>query len=64
MTTPAASKNTRFFTIDDVAEHVQVSTKTVRRWIDRGELVVHRLGSHVRVGPDDFTAFLEARRKA
>ena len=42
-------------TIKAVAEALDVSSRTVRRWIANGDLVVHRVGGVVRVGADDFT---------
>jgi excisionase family DNA binding protein len=53
----------RFFTVDDVAAAMVVSAKTVRRWIDQGDLHSHRVGRLVRVSDDDFRAFSAARRK-
>ena len=52
----------KFFTIDEVAEMLSVSTRTVRRWIDRGELVAHRFGAAVRISEADLRAFLALRR--
>jgi excisionase family DNA binding protein len=49
--------------VDDVAEQLKVSTKTVRRWIERGELRVHHLGRQLRVADEDVAAFLNARRR-
>ena len=46
----------------DVAERCQVSEKTVRRWIDAGDLVAYRLGRQWRVDPEDLQKFLESRR--
>jgi excisionase family DNA binding protein len=40
-----------------------VSTRTVRRWIARGELAVHRFGTSVRVSDDDLRAFLARHRE-
>jgi excisionase family DNA binding protein len=34
----------RFFTIAEVAERLHVATRTVRRWIGAGDLIVHRIG--------------------
>jgi excisionase family DNA binding protein len=34
-----------FLTILQVAVRLNVSTRTVRRWIEGGELVAHRLGA-------------------
>ena len=33
----------KFYTIEQIAECLAVSTKTVRRWIDKELLVAHRL---------------------
>jgi hypothetical protein len=35
-----ASRAPRFLTPDDIADHLQVSLKTVRRWIGSGDLHV------------------------
>ena len=45
-----------------VAERLDVSDKTVRRLIARGELPVHRIGHSLRVSEDDLQAFLRQRR--
>ncbi len=45
-------------TISEVAEFCRVSTRTVRRWIERGELAAHRLGRQVRISEKDLRAFL------
>jgi len=47
-----------------VAEVLSVSDRTVRRWIDRGELVAHRFGRNVRIAETDLKAFLALRRNA
>jgi len=41
-----------------------VSTRTVRRWIKRGELVEHRFGSAVRVADRDLLAFWQFTGRA
>ena len=43
---------------------MKVDPKTVRRWIDRGELPVHRLGRQIRISEPDLMAFVRARREA
>jgi excisionase family DNA binding protein len=48
----------KLYTIKAVAEAVNVSSRTVRRWIENGELAVHRVDSVVRVAEDDVRAFL------
>jgi excisionase family DNA binding protein len=48
----------RFFTVNEVAEIVGVSVRTVRRWIKSGRLVAHRVRGVVRISPSDLEAFL------
>jgi excisionase family DNA binding protein len=52
-----------FFFVDEIAERLKVSTKTVRRWIERGDLHVHHLGRQLRVSEDDLMLFLQKRRR-
>jgi len=37
------------FSIPEVAAFLKVSPKTVHRWIDHGDLPVHRLGRQIRI---------------
>ena len=53
---------TKFHTIDQIADFVEVSTRTVRRWIKEGLLVAHRINGLVRISDADFQAFLAAYR--
>jgi excisionase family DNA binding protein len=52
----------RLLLIDEVAEGLGVSTRTVRRLIARGELVACRLARSVRVHPDDLPAYIDRQR--
>jgi excisionase family DNA binding protein len=61
MTNP--SRHLRFLALKDVASSLSVSIKSLRRWIDAGELRVHRLGHHLRVSEEDLNHFLAQRRK-
>jgi excisionase family DNA binding protein len=54
----------RFFTVSEIAESLDVSTRTVRRWIRSGSLIAHRFGGIVRVSEADFAGFLALRRDA
>ena len=54
----------RFFTIDEVAEELAVSPRTVHRWIAGGKLVVHRVGRSVRISGADYKAFIAVHRDA
>jgi excisionase family DNA binding protein len=53
----------RFFTIAEVAERLHVATRTVRRWIKAGDLVVHRAGAVVRIAQADLRLFLAVHRE-
>jgi excisionase family DNA binding protein len=52
----------RLWRVPEIAERADVAERTVRRWIDRGELLVHRLGRTVRISEADFAAFLARHR--
>lgn len=51
-----------FLTVSEVARRLTVSEKTVRRWIDRGDLTAHYLGRAIRISETDLRAFLALRR--
>ena len=51
----------RLRTIQNVADECQVSTKTVRRWIDDGELAAYKLGRQWRIADKDLKHFLRER---
>jgi len=53
----------KFRTIAHVAEMLDVSTRTVRRWIADHELAVHRFGSAVRIADADLKVFLALHRE-
>ena len=50
-------------TIPQVARACRVSQKTVRRWIERRELVAHRLGWQWRISRNDLETFIKIRRQ-
>jgi excisionase family DNA binding protein len=58
---PKASSN--FYTINQIAKFVEVSSRTVRRWIQGGLLVAHRINGLVRISEADFQAFLATHRE-
>jgi excisionase family DNA binding protein len=58
----SGTRTPQFFTVKQVAEALAVSTRTVRRWIESGEVVAHHLGGAVRVAETDLKAFLAAHR--
>jgi excisionase family DNA binding protein len=49
-------------TIDETAEMINVSSRTVRRLIDSGKLPVHRFGRSVRISDVDIAHLIEASR--
>ena len=52
----------RLRTIDETAEILSVSSRTVRRLIDSGALPVHRFGRSVRVSDPDIAQLMAASR--
>ncbi len=60
--TTSTPRGPRLLAVGDVAEQLNVSTKTVRRWIKRGELHVHHLGRLHRIAEDDLRLFLGKAR--
>ena len=54
----------KFYAIKTVAETLEVSIRTVRRWIARGDLIAHRLNGVVRIAEADLRAFLALRRES
>jgi excisionase family DNA binding protein len=59
--TPSRSVS-RMRTIDETAEILNASSRTVRRQVDSGALPAHRIGRLVRISEADIAAFLAARR--
>lgn len=64
---PSSSKASKlaskFLTIHDVAERLDVCDRTVQRWITQGELVAHKFGHIVRISEADFASFVASRRR-
>lgn len=54
----------KFYAIKTVADTLEVSTRTVRRWIARGELIVHRVNGVIRIAEADLRAFLALHRES
>lgn len=63
---PSKTNDEPFCTIREVAEGMNVSQKTIRRAIERGDLKVHRFGETgriIRISAEDRRAFLALRRR-
>ena len=50
-------------TTSQVAEELKIDVKTVRKWINNGELEASDLGREYRVRRRDLDAFLESRKQ-
>ena len=50
-------------TIPDVAKILKMSEKTVRRYIQAGDLIVHEIGGKYRISRTDLNAFLKRHRR-
>ena len=50
-------------TLRDVARYLQVSEKTVRRWVAQGRLPCLRLGRALRFEPGDVFRWVSARKE-
>ncbi len=61
--TTVPTRLSRLLTITDVAEHLKVDPRTVRRWIKKGTLHFHQVGRQQRVAEEDLAAFLSACRR-
>jgi excisionase family DNA binding protein len=53
----------KYYPIKAVAEALDVSPRTVRRWIANGDLIAHRVERVVRVADTDLRAFLALHRE-
>jgi excisionase family DNA binding protein len=53
----------KYYAVRTVAESLDVSTRTVRRWIANGDLVAHRINGVIRIGANDLQAFLALHRQ-
>lgn len=52
----------RLFSVAAVAECLDVSVRTVRRFVSSGELAAHKLRGAVRISESDLRKFLETHR--
>ncbi len=61
--TPAVQRRAPLLSVDQVANHLNVSSKTIRRKVDSGELPVIRLGRLLRFSENDVSAYLSSMRR-
>jgi excisionase family DNA binding protein len=53
----------KFYAIKTVADALEVSPRTIRRWVAKGDLVPHRVDGVVRIAERDLRAFLDRHRE-
>jgi excisionase family DNA binding protein len=58
-----AAGTLKFFTINQVAEFLSLSPRSVRRLIDDHQLPVHRFGGAVRIAEADLRAYIATHRE-
>ncbi len=62
ITSASGNSAARFFTIPQVAEILELSTRSVRRSIKKKKLVAHYFGRAVRIAEVDLRAFIAGHR--
>ncbi len=63
-TTPGTSPLPAFYSVTETAKLLKVSPRTVRRWIEKGDLTVHRFGRQIRITDSDLVTFIRQRRES
>ncbi len=63
-TTPATSPLTAFYSVTETAKLLKVCPRTVRRWIENGDLTAHRFGRQIRITDSDLVAFIRQCRES
>jgi excisionase family DNA binding protein len=61
---PRPLSTLRFLSLKEAGERLDVSVKSIRRWIAKGDLRVHRFGHQHRISEDDFWVFVASRRRS
>ena len=56
-------KSEPLLTLQNLATRWQVSLKSVRRIVARGDLKVHRIGGLIRISPEDVATFEKLHRE-
>ena len=55
--------DSEWLTVEEVAKQLKVHIKTVRHWINTGELEAMDIGRGYRINKTDLQAFIEKRKK-
>jgi excisionase family DNA binding protein len=53
-----------YLKVEEVATLLRVHVRTVRDWIQRGEIQAYKIGNHWRIRRDDLERAMQARRVA
>ena len=53
----------RLLSVATAAARLEVSTKSVRRWINAGDIKAHRIGRCVRISETDLQEFIDKHRQ-
>ena len=62
--TPGTSPLPSFYSVTETAKLLKVNPKTVRRWIEKGDLTVHRFGRQIRITEPDLVTFIRQCRES
>ena len=57
------SRLPRMLSIEETAQLLSVSTKTIHRWRLAGMLPVHKLGRQIRIAESELETFIRNRRE-
>ncbi len=55
---PGISPLPALYSITETAKLLKVCPRTVRRWIEKGDLKVHRFGRQIRITDSDLVTFI------
>jgi acetyl-CoA synthetase len=51
-----------YYTLQEIADRLKVSYRTVYRWVRSGRLAAYKFGQDWRVSESDLRAFIESHR--
>jgi len=63
-TTPGTSPLPALYSVTETAKLLKVSPRTVRRWIEKGDLTAHRFGRQIRITDSDLVTFIRQCRES
>jgi putative molybdopterin biosynthesis protein len=53
----------KFYTVQEVADSLNVHPNTIRNWVNSGELKSYKLGNTLRISKEDLEKFLEKNKQ-